>query len=114
MEQWHPKVVAYVQNHHRGFQGQYCLAPTREGTIPNFIVLIYHGRRPRNLTDVIVDEKSYRCEDAEQNKSTLETHLVPGVKNVGTHGRWACIELTDVHQMGSDFEAAVVRACSKD
>ena len=32
---------------------------------------------------------------------------MPGVNNLGSYGRWAFAELTDVYQMEEDFEAAL-------
>ncbi len=32
---------------------------------------------------------------------------MPGVHNLGTHGRWAFAEFTEVYQIESDFEAKV-------
>jgi type III restriction enzyme len=32
---------------------------------------------------------------------------VPGVNNLGTYGRWAFAEFTDIYQMQADFEAKV-------
>ena len=37
----------------------------------------------------------------------METYWVPGVNNLGTHGRWAFAELTEVYQIESDFKAKV-------
>jgi type III restriction enzyme len=37
----------------------------------------------------------------------METYWVPGVNNLGTYGRWAFAELTEVFQIESDFEAKV-------
>ena len=33
----------------------------------------------------------------------MDTYWVPGVKNLGTYGRWAFAEFTDVWQMQHDF-----------
>jgi type III restriction enzyme len=37
----------------------------------------------------------------------METYWVPGVNNLGTYGRWAFAEFTDIYQMQADFEAKV-------
>jgi type III restriction enzyme len=34
---------------------------------------------------------------------------VPGVNNLGTYGRWAFAELTDMYLIQSDFKATVER-----
>jgi len=38
---------------------------------------------------------------------------MPGVNNLGTYGRSAFAELTDVYQMQADFEAQVETAFNK-
>ncbi|MEK7856618.1 MAG: hypothetical protein AAB288_11050, partial [Acidobacteriota bacterium] len=74
---------------------------------PDFIVLIDDGRGPDDLLHLIVEIKGYRGEDAKEKKSTMETHWVPGVNNLGTHERWTFVVLTDVFQIGSEFEKTV-------
>ena len=51
--------------------------------------------------------KGYRAEDAKDKKTTMDTYWVPGVNNLGTYGRWAFTELTQVLRMEPDFEAKV-------
>ncbi len=40
----------------------------------------------------------------------METYWVPGVNHLGTHGRWAFAELTEVYQIQADFAAKVEHA----
>ncbi len=54
--------------------------------------------------------KGYRREDAKEKKSTMETYWVPGVNNVGTFGRWAFAEFTEIYQIEANFEAKVQQA----
>ena len=35
-------------------------------------------------------------EDAIEKKSTMDTYWVPGVNHLGSHGRWAFAEFTEV------------------
>ena len=37
----------------------------------------------------------------------MDTYWVPGVNNLGTHGRWAFAEFTEVYQIEADFEAKI-------
>jgi len=75
--------------------------------IPDFIVLADDGRGVDDLLHLIVEIKGYRREDAKEKKSTMDTYWVPGVNNVGSFGRWAFAEFTEVYQISSDFEALV-------
>ena len=56
---------------------------------------------------MIVEIKGYRREDAKEKKSIMDTYWVPGVNHLGTHGRWAFAEFTEVYLIESDFEAKV-------
>ena len=60
-----------------------------------------------SLDRAIVEIKGYRREDAKEKKSTMDTYWVPGVNHLGTYGRWAFAEFTDVYQIQSDFAAKV-------
>lgn len=56
---------------------------------------------------LIVEIKGYRREDAKEKKSTMETYWVPGVNNLGTYGRWAFAEFTDMYEIEADFKMKV-------
>ena len=70
-------------------------------------MLVDDGHGDDDLLHLIVEIKGYRREDAKEKKATMETYWVPGVNNLGTYGRWAFAEFTDVYQMQADFEAKV-------
>jgi type III restriction enzyme len=106
----HPKVVAYTKNHNLGLEVPYRLGSETKKYIPDFIVLVDDGHGSADAPDpmhLIVEIKGYRREDAKEKKSTMETYWVPGVNNLGSHGRWACAEFTDVYEIESDFKAKV-------
>ena len=65
------------------------------------------GTANDDLLNLIVEIKGYRREDAKEKKSTMDTYWVPGVNHLGTHGRWAFAEFTEVYQIEADFEAKV-------
>jgi type III restriction enzyme len=99
------RVKAYVKNHNLGFDVPYRYSSENRIYRPDFIVLVDDGHGdPLHL---VVEIKGYRGEDAKEKKSTMETYWVPGVNNLGTYGRWAFAELTEVFQIESDFEAKV-------
>ena len=87
--------------------------------LPDFIVLVddrptpslrqasSHG--PDDLLHLVVEIKGYRREDAKEKKATMETYWVPGVNHLGTHGRWAFAEFTEVYTIEADFAEKVER-----
>jgi len=103
----HPKVIAYVKNHNLGLEVPYRFGSETRKYLPDFIVLVDDGHGPDNLLHLIVEIKGYRREDAIEKKSTMDTYWVPGVNHLGTYGRWAFAEFTEVYQIEADFEKKI-------
>ncbi|MBI5900212.1 MAG: DEAD/DEAH box helicase family protein [Rhodocyclales bacterium] len=99
----HLRVRAYVKNHNLGLEVPYRYGSETRSYLPDFIVHVEDGHGEDDLLHLIVEIKGYRREDAKEKKSTMETYWVPGVNNIGQHGRWAFAEFTDVFQMQDDF-----------
>jgi type III restriction enzyme len=106
----HPRVRAYVKNHGLGLEVPYRLGSASRTYLPDFVVRVDDGRGDDDLLNLIVEIKGYRGEDAKEKKSTMEAYWVPGVNNMGTHGRWAFVELTQVYEIQSDFAEKVKNA----
>ena len=103
----HPQVRAYVKNHNLGLEVPYRYGSVMRKYLPDFIVLVDDGHGPDDLLHLIVEIKGYRREDAKEKKSTMDTYWVPGVNHLGTYGRWAFAEFTEVYQIESDFKAKI-------
>jgi type III restriction enzyme len=103
----HPQVRAYVKNQNMGFEVPYRFGSETRKYWPDFIVLVDDGHGSDDLLHLIVEIKGYRGEDAVEKKSTMDTYWVPGVNHLGSHGRWAFAEFTEVYQIESDFKAKV-------
>lgn len=103
----HPKVFAYVKNHNLGLDVPYQFGSENRKYRPDFIVLLDDGHGSDDLLRLIVEIKGYRREDAKEKKLTMETYWVPGVNHLGTYGRWAFAEFTEVYQIEADFAAKV-------
>ncbi|CAN5804168.1 DEAD/DEAH box helicase family protein [soil metagenome] len=104
----HPRVRSYVKNHNLGLEVPYRYGSEMRIYRPDFIVRVDDGAE--DLLNLVVEIKGYRREDAKEKKSTMETYWVPGVNHLGTHGRWAFAELTEVYQIQADFAAKVEQA----
>jgi type III restriction enzyme len=103
----HPKVHSYVKNHNLGLEVPYLFGSTPRKYLPDFIVRVDDGHGPDDLLNLIVEIKGYRGEDAKIKKSTMDTYWIPGVNHLGTHGRWAFAEFTEVYSIESEFEAKI-------
>jgi type III restriction enzyme len=103
----HPRVRSYVKNQSLGLEVPYRYGSEMRRYFPDFIVQVDDGRGDNDLLNLIVEIKGYRREDAKEKKSTMDTYWVPGVNHLGSHGRWAFAEFTEVYQIEADFEAKV-------
>jgi type III restriction enzyme len=103
----HPRVRAYIKNQNLGLEVPYRCGSEMRMYLPDFIVRVDDGHGENDLLNLIVEIKGYRREDAKEKKSTMDTYWVPGVNHLGTHGRWAFAEFTEVYQIEADFEAKV-------
>jgi type III restriction enzyme len=109
----HPKVLAYVKNHNLGLEVPYRFMAESRKYRPDFIVLVDDGKGKDDPLNLIVEIKGFRGEDARVKKETMDVYWIPGVNNLGTHGRWAFAEFTDVWQIEADFAAKVAGEFNK-
>ena len=103
----HPQVRAYIKNHNLGIEVPYRFGSETRLYLPDFIVLVDDGHGPDDLLHLVVEIKGYRREDAKEKKATMDTFWVPGVNHLGTYGRWAFAEFTEVYEIESDFAAKI-------
>ncbi len=106
----HPRVKAYVKNHNLGLEVPYRYGSEMRRYLPDFIVRVADGHGEDDLLNLVVEIKGYRREDAKEKKSTMDTYWIPAVSHLGTLGRWAFAELTEVYRIEADFEARVTCA----
>ena len=70
-------------------------------------MVVDDGNGDDDLLHLVVEIKGYRGEDAKEKKLTMDTYWVPGVNHLGSYGRWAFTEFTDVWAMQDEFEAGI-------
>jgi type III restriction enzyme len=100
-------VIAYTKNHNLGLEVPYRYGSVTRKYLPDFIVLVDDGHGSDDRLHLVIEIKGYRREDAKEKKTTMDTYWVPGVNHLGTHGRWAFAEFTEVYQIEADFKAKV-------
>ena len=99
-----------MKNHNLGFEVPYRFGSEMRKYRPDFIVRVDDGRGADDPLNLVVEIKGFRREDAKEKASTMATYWVPGVNNLGTHGRWAFAEFREIYRIESDFEAKVNQA----
>ena len=108
----HPRVLAYVKNHNLGLEVPYLVRSTAHKYLPDFIVRIDDGQPdPLNL---IVEIKGRRSETDKAKANALQNNWVPGVNNLGSFGRWAAREFTDVFEIEAGFGKLINDVASKE
>ena len=55
----------------------------------------------------------FPLEIAVEKKSTMDTYWVSGVNHLGTYGRWAFAEFTEINQIEVEFKAKAAREFNK-
>ncbi len=104
----HPKVLSYVKNQGMQFEVPYRNATVHRRYWPDYIVRIDDGGpEPLNL---VVEVKGYRNIDAQLKAETMRKLWVPGVNNLGAHGRWAFAEFIDVYEIEAAFATLIEAA----
>jgi type III restriction enzyme len=103
----HPLVRAYVKNHNLGLEVPYRFGSENRKYRPDFVVLVDDGRGDSDLLHLVVEIKGYRREDAKEKKATMDTYWIPGVNHLGSYGRWAFAEFTELYQIEPDLEAKI-------
>lgn len=103
----HPRVLAWVKNHNLGFEVPYMAGGEARRYRPDFILRIDDGKGPEDPLSLVIEIKGARDEVDKDKAETMKTLWVPGVNNLGTQGRWAFAEFTDVWTIATEFAAKV-------
>jgi type III restriction enzyme len=109
----HPRVHAYVKNQGLGLEVPYLDKSTPRVYLPDFIVQIDDGRTRDGQPDwlnLVVEIKGFRGENAKDKATTMRSLWVPGVNNLGSYGRWAFAEFTEVFEIEAEFNRVVSAA----
>ena len=102
----HPAVEAYAKNHNLGFEVPYSAEGEPRRYRPDFLVRLRvpDGADPLTL---VVEVKGFRGPDAMLKAETMRNKWIPAVNRLGSHGRWAFVELRAVHDFREVFDAAL-------
>ncbi len=107
----HPRVRAYVKNQGLGLEAPYRMGGVSRRYVPDFILLVDDGQVDEqgelDPLHLVVEIKGFRGEDAKVKKSTMQAYWIPGVNRLGSFGRWAFAEFTDVYALGDDLESEI-------
>ena len=102
----HPRVRAYVKNHNLGFEVPYGSARRRRTTCPTSSC--WSTTATATTTCCTSSSRSRATGARTPRRREHDGHLLgAGRQQLGTYGRWAFAEFTDVYQIEAEFEALI-------
>lgn len=105
----HPAVHSYVKNHNLGFEVPYLIGSEPHRYRPDYILRINDGKGTDDLLNLIVEIKGFRNEHVKDKTNAIQTRWIPGVNALGSFGRWAFIEFTDVYTLSDNLGKEIER-----
>ena len=91
-----PEVLAYVKNQNLGFTIPYEHQGAAHRYTPDFIAVL---KMPDNTNLNLLIEVTGKKDDKKAMKvKTARDLWVPAVNNIGKFGRWAILEIQDIHE----------------
>jgi type III restriction enzyme len=97
----HPRVLSYAKNQGMQFEIPYRIGRSVRRYLPDFLVRTDIGGG--EILNLVLETKGYRGLDAQLKADTMRTLWVPGVNNLGSHGRWEFAEFTEVFKIQEEF-----------
>lgn len=90
-----PQVLRYAKNQGLGFTIPYTLAGEERQYTPDFLVHLDDGHGPADPLNVILEVSGEARKDKTIKAETARSFWVAAINNLGTHGRWAYLNITD-------------------
>ncbi|MDD3149366.1 MAG: DEAD/DEAH box helicase family protein [Candidatus Gastranaerophilales bacterium] len=102
-----PEALAYVKNQNLGFSVPYEHQGVAHQYIPDFIAII---EMPDKSKLNLIIEVTGKKDDKKQMKiKTAHDLWVPAVNNFGKYGKWAILEIQDIHETQNLIRAGIQR-----
>lgn len=102
-----PEVISYVKNQNLGFTVPYEYRGIEHGYVPDFVAQL---KMPDGSTLNLLIEVTGKKDDKKALKTKTARDLwVPSVNNVGEYGRWAFLEIQDIHETEQLIRAGIGR-----
>ncbi len=100
------EVATYVKNQGLGFTIPYTYEGQERQYLPDFIVRVCDGRGDQPL-NLVVEVSGEARKDKAAKVTTARGFWVPAVNNLGSHGRWGFVEVTDPWDAQNTIRAAL-------
>jgi type III restriction enzyme len=102
-----PEVLAYVKNQNLNFIIPYEYRGNNHGYVPDFIVRLMTP--DQEIINLIVEVTGKKDDKKVIKTKTARELWVPAVNNHGEYGKWAFIEIQDIHETEQLIRAGIER-----
>ncbi|MEK7073292.1 MAG: DEAD/DEAH box helicase family protein [Patescibacteria group bacterium] len=102
-----PEVIAYVKNQNLGFTIPYEYRGVEHAYVPDFIAKL--AMSDGSQLNLLIEVTGKKDDKKALKTKTARDLWVPSVNNVGEYGRWAFLEVQDIHETEQLIRAGVAR-----
>ena len=92
----HPKVRAYVKNHNLGFTIPYEHNGMTHRYHPDFVAKI--EMKDKSILNLLIEVTGKKDDKKATKVKTAKELWVPAINNTKKHGKWAFLEVQDIHE----------------
>jgi type III restriction enzyme len=110
LEQMKDEVLCYVKNQNLGFTIPYEHQGVAHPYLPDFIVSI--EMPDKTILNLILEVTGKKDDKKIMKVSTAKKFWVPAVNNTGKYGKWAFLEIQDIHETQNLILAGIVNGFS--
>jgi type III restriction enzyme len=102
-----PEVLAYVKNQNLGFTIPYEYRGNNHAYVPDFIAKIITP--DQEIISLLIEVTGKKDDKKVLKTKTARELWVPSVNNNGEYGKWAFIEIQDIHETEQLIRAGIER-----
>lgn len=102
-----PEVLAYVKNQNLGFTIPYEHQGVSHYYVPDFIVVL--EMPDKSKLNLLIEVTGKKDDKKTMKVKTAQDLWVPAINNIGKFGKWAMLEVPDIHETQNLIRAGVAR-----
>jgi len=103
-----PEVLAYVKNQNMGFTIPYEHQGVAHHYMPDFIVVL--EMPDKSKLNLLIEVTGKKDDKKKMKVKTARDFWVPAVNNFGKYGKWAILEVQDIHETQNLIRAGIGRS----
>lgn len=107
-----PEVLAYVKNQNLGFSIPYEHQGFSRHYLPDFIAVL--EMPDKSKLNLLIEVTGKKDDKKKMKIKTTEDLWIPAVNNLGTYGKWAILEVQDIHETQNLIRAGMANGFNFD